>query len=289
MTENSNGINWRGLRFVGPLLAAPNVLYLVLVLLAPLGIVVVYSFFTYSPNGIPLPIATLANYERLGDPYYLRLIARTAGMAFKTTLLCTIIGYPIAYFLARTGRAIALVGVFLLLAPLMVSAVVRAFSWLVLLGRNGILNSMLASLGLGRIELLHSESAVLISLVHLLLPFMVLPLVASIERIPPALEEAAQILGAGTFQGFVKILLPLSMPGLISGAFLVYVESASAFVMPALLGGPHQRMVGNEVYDSLLTAFNLPAASVLTVTLLAFTLAIVLAAAMLAFRFQRRS
>ncbi|MFI4987084.1 MAG: ABC transporter permease [Alphaproteobacteria bacterium] len=258
----------------GAALVSPNLLYLALVLLAPLGIIAVYSFFTYSSTGVALPILTLANYAKLGDPYYLRLLARTAGIALKTTLICVPLAYPVAYFLARARPGVAFFGLFLLLTPLMVSPVVRAFGWLVLLGRTGVVAALLSRLGFGNgIELMYSEFAVLVGLSHLLLPYMVLPLMASIARIPSSIEEAASNLGANGAQVFRKVVLPLSMPGLISGALLVYVEAASAFVMPALLGGRHVRMIGNEVYDSMLVSYNLPAASMLTVTLVAFTIA----------------
>jgi ABC-type spermidine/putrescine transport system permease subunit I len=273
---------------VGSLLLTPNLLFLALVLLAPLGIVAAYSFMTYSPDGTVLPTATLANYRQLADPYYIRLLAGTAGIALKVTLACVVIGYPVAYFLARASRTVALVGMLVLMAPLMVSAVVRAFGWLVLLGRNGIVNSLLVSFGLAPVELLYSESAVLLGLVHMLLPFMVLPLMASIERIPPSVEEAAENLGAHPLQTFLKVILPLSVPGLISGAFLVYVESASAFVMPALLGGRQVRMVGSEVFDKMLTAFNFPVASMLTITLIVFTGSVVAMGSLLTARLARR-
>jgi ABC-type spermidine/putrescine transport system permease subunit I len=268
-------------------LMAPNLIYLALVLLAPLGIVAAYSLFTYSPTGVALPVLTLANYAKLGDPYFVRLIARTAGIALKTTAICVVLAYPIAYFLARAGKRVALLGLFLLLTPLMVSPVVRAFGWLVLLGRNGVVNALFRSAGLEAPELLYSEAAVLIGLSHLLLPYMVLPLLASIERISPSVEEAARNLGANGFGVFRKVILPLSMPGLISGALLVYVEAASAFVMPALLGGRHVRMIGNEVYDSMLVSYNLPAAAMLTVTLVVFTIAAIGAGLALAHAVRR--
>jgi putative spermidine/putrescine transport system permease protein len=125
---------------------------------------------------------------------------------------------------------------------------------------------------------------VLLGLSHLLLPFMVLPLIAAIERIPRNLEEAARNLGAGPIAVFRKVILPLSLPGLVSGAVLVYAEAASAYVLPALLGGRFVRMIGNEVYDALLVTYNIPQASMLTVTLVAFTLGIIGIALVLARR-----
>lgn len=258
----------------GALLAGPYTVYLVLILLVPLGIVTLYSFFTYSTTGVALPVLTLKNYAQLADPYFLRLISRTAGIALETTAICIVLGYPLAYALARARGALASFGFFLLLTPLMVSPVVRALGWYVLLDRNGLVNFVLVALGTERQQLLFSEPAVLIGLSHLLLPFMVLPLVASIERIPPDLEEAARNLGAGSLDVFRKVILPLSLPGLVSGAVLVYVESASAYVLPALLGGRFVRMIGNEVYDALLVSYNVPQAAMLTVTLVVFTIGI---------------
>ncbi|HTZ37834.1 MAG TPA: ABC transporter permease [Stellaceae bacterium] len=268
----------------GTLLAAPYALYLVLVLLVPLGIVTVYSFFTYSTTGVALPVLTLRNYAQLADPYFLRLIGRTAGIALKTTAICVVLGYPLAYALARAKGALASLGFFLLLTPLMVSPVVRALGWYVLLDRNGLVNTVLVACGAGRQQLLFSEPAVLVGLSHLLLPFMVLPLVASIERIPPSLEEAARNLGASPLGVFRKVILPLSLPGLISGAVLVYVESASAYVLPALLGGRFVRMIGNEVYDALLVSYNVPQAAMLTVALVVVTIGILGASMALARR-----
>ncbi|MCC7045973.1 MAG: ABC transporter permease [Alphaproteobacteria bacterium] len=254
----------------------PNLVYLTLLLLVPFGIVALYSLYQHTATAGPVAVYTLANYAKLADPYFLRLIGRTAGIALKTTMICIVLAYPVAYFLARSSPGARVLGLFLLLTPLMVSAVVRAFGWLVILGRNGVVNGIVQSLGFERLDLMYSEFAVLLGLVHLLLPFMALPLVASIERIPPSVEEAARNLGAGSFLVFWRVVLPLSVPGLISGAMLVYVEAASAFVMPALLGGRHVRMIGNEVFDSLLVSFNLPAAATLTVTLVVFTIAVIL-------------
>jgi len=187
--------------FLGLALAAPNALYLALVLLVPLGIVAAYSLFTYSATGVALPALTLRNYATLADPYFLRLIGRTAGIALKTTAICIVLGYPLAYALARASRTLAAFGFFLLLTPLMVSPVVRALGWFVLLDRNGIANTLIADFGFERQQLLFSEPTVLLGLSHLLLPFMVLPLIAAIERIPRNLEEAARNLGVDLYPG----------------------------------------------------------------------------------------
>jgi ABC-type spermidine/putrescine transport system permease subunit I len=154
--------------------------------------------------------------------------------------------------------------------PLMVSAVVGAFGWIVILGRNGLLNTALKALGVdGRVDVLYTETAVVIALVHFLLPLMVLPLSASIERISPRLEEVAVNLGAGPLLTFRRVILPLSLPGLLSGALLCFTIAISVVVTPALLGGRSGRMFGNEIYDQVITAYNWPLAASLAVVLVA--------------------
>jgi putative spermidine/putrescine transport system permease protein len=255
----------------GILLAGPYTLYLLLILLGPLGLMVGYSLSGASGTGL-----SLGNYVKLADPYYLRLLGNSARIALEASLICTVLAYPLAYFLARTSRGWGTLGLFMLLTPLMVSPVVRAFGWMVLLDRQGLLIRVVHALGFQDARpLLYSESAVLIGLVHLLLPFLVLPLSASIERIAPSLEEAAYNLGASWMQVFCSVILPLSLPGLMSGVLLVFVEALSAFVLPALLGGRKVRMIGNQVFDLLLVAYNAAEASTLTVVLVVTTLAVI--------------
>ena len=254
---------------VGLGLVAPNLLYLLLILLAPLGLMASHSLYAGPGSGL-----TLENYGKLADPYFLRLLGRTARIALETAAICTVLAYPLAYFLARTSRGMATLGLFLLLTPLMVSPVVRAFGWMVLLDRQGLLLRLVRAVGFEDARpLIYTETAVLIGLVHLLLPYLVLPLSASIERIDTALEEAARNLGASPAQLFRSVILPLSLPGLVSGALLVFVEALSSFVLPALLGGRKVRMIGNEVFDALLVAYNAAQASTLTVVLVSLTIA----------------
>jgi ABC-type spermidine/putrescine transport system permease subunit I len=165
-------------------------------------------------------------------------------------------------------------GLFLLIMPLMVSTVIRIFGWIVILGRKGLINEALVGIGLEPVKLLYTETAVVIGLVNIFMPFMVLPLMAAIERIPPSLEEAARNLGANWVQMFRRTILPLSMPGLISGCLLVYSISISAFVTPALMGSPRERMAGQQIYDEVLVSFNWPSASSLALTLVLLTLAL---------------
>jgi putative spermidine/putrescine transport system permease protein len=160
----------------------------------------------------------------------------------------------------------------------MVSAVIRVFGWIVILGRKGLVNEAFAALGLEPVRLLYTDTAVVIGLVNVFLPFMALPLMAAIERIPPNLEEAAQNLGANRYQMFLRTILPLSLPGLISGSLLVYSISISAFVTPALMGNSRERMAAQQIYDEVLVSFNWPSASSLALTLVLLTLALMFSA-----------
>ena len=196
------------------------------------------------------------------------------GSARARRFCCTVIGYPVAYYLARCSRPALLAGLFVLLLPMMVSAVVGAFGWIVILGRNGLLNSLLGGFGLPRLNILYTDTAVLIALVHFLLPLMVLPLLAAIERIPVRLEEAATNLGTGPFGTFRRVILPLSRAGFVSGALLCFCIAISVVVIPTLLGGRSGRMLGNEIYEQMVTVSNWPFASSLSVALVGIVLAV---------------
>jgi putative spermidine/putrescine transport system permease protein len=253
-------------------LAAPYALLLAALLLVPFVNVALYSIHPYSATKVLESGLTVENYAKIFDLYHLRLFGRTLRLGLVTTVICVLLGYPLAYWLARTRPRLQTLGLFLLIMPLMVSTVIRVFGWIVILGRKGLVNQVLIALGLDPVKLLYTEAAVVIGLVNILMPFMVLPLMAAIERIPRSLEEAARNLGANAWQTFRRTILPLSLPGLISGCVLVYAESISAFVTPALMGSPRERMVGQQIYDEVLVSFNWPSASGLAVSLVLLTL-----------------
>jgi ABC-type spermidine/putrescine transport system permease subunit I len=251
-------------------LTAPYIVILLAFLAAPLGNVILLSFYTHSPDKIWVPVPTLENYRQLFSLYFLNITLRTLRLGAIATVFCIILGYPVAYYLARCSKRALAISMFILVMPLMVSAVVGAFGWIVILGRNGLLNTALKTLGVdGRVDVLYTETAVVIALVHFLLPLMVLPLSASIERISPRLEEVAVNLGAGPLLTFRRVILPLSLPGLLSGALLCFTIAISVVVTPALLGGRSGRMFGNEIYDQVITAYNWPLAASLAVVLVA--------------------
>jgi ABC-type spermidine/putrescine transport system permease subunit I len=259
-------------------LTGPYALFLLVLLLVPFANIAVYSLHPYSPTKVFLPELTFENYRKTFDLYYVRLFGRTLRLGLITTAACVALGYPLAYWLARARPRWQAAGLFLLIMPLMVSAVIRVFGWIVILGRKGLVNQALAALGLEPVKMLYSETAVVIGLVNIFVPFMVLPIMAAIERISPNLEEAAHNLGANWYQMFRRVILPLSLPGLISGCLLVYSLSISAFVTPALMGNPRERMVAQQIYDEVLVSFNWPGAASLSLALVLLTAALMFGA-----------
>jgi len=258
------------------LFVGPYGLYLLVFLVLPFANVALLSVYLHSPTKIAIAEFTTANYSKLWELYYANLFFRTLRLSLAVTVVCVALGYPLAYLLARARPRIMTLGLFLLIMPLMVSTVIRVFGWVVILGNQGLVNQALRRLGAGDgVQLLHTEGAVIIGLAQQSMPFMVLPLMASIERISPSLEEAARNLGASWGQMFTRTILPLSMPGLLSGALLVFSVSMSAFVTPALMGGRRSRMVGQQIYEEVLSAYNWPGAASLTIVLALLMLGLV--------------
>ncbi len=258
------------------LFVGPYGLYLLVFLVLPFANVALLSVYLHSPTKIAIAEFTTANYSKLWELYYANLFFRTLRLSLAVTVVCVALGYPLAYLLARARPRIMTLGLFLLIMPLMVSTVIRVFGWVVILGNEGLVNQALRRLGAGDgVRLLHTEGAVIIGLAQQSMPFMVLPLMASIERISPSLEEAARNLGASWGQMFTRTILPLSVPGLLSGALLVFSVSMSAFVTPALMGGRRSRMVGQQIYEEVLSAYNWPGAASLTIVLALLMLGLV--------------
>src|SRR5262245_46278591 len=258
------------------LFVGPYGVYLLIFLVLPFVNVALLSVYLHSPTRIAVPGFTWANYAKLWEAYSATLFLRTLRLSLIVTAVCVVLGYPLAYLLARSRPRVMTLGLFLLIVPLMVSTVIRVFGWVVILGNEGLVNQALRLLGAGDgVRLLYTEGAVVIGLTQQSLPFMVLPIVAAIERVSPSLEEAAQNLGASWGQMFARVILPLSMPGLVSGSLLVFSVSMSAFITPALMGGRRVRMVGQQIYEEVLTAYDWPAAASLTIVLSALMLAMV--------------
>jgi len=254
------------------LLAAPVAL-LAMFLLVPLSLLLLVSFHRYDPRLIVSPVWTPENYLRFfGDPYYRNVLLYTLRIAGVTSGAALVIAYPLAYFLARTTSRFKGWCVFLLLAPLMVGIIVRTYGWLVVLGREGTINSLLLSMGVihAPLRLLYTNGAVTLGLIEVLLPYMVLPLLSAIQKVDRSVEDAARSLGAPPADVFRHILLPLSVPGILTGVVIVFTLSAGAIVTPALLGSPRSQTMGTLIYQLMTATLNWPFGSSAAFILLAF-------------------
>ena len=268
-------------------LAAPIVVLYGLFLLAPISFFLLMSVFRYSAMELYVPALTGENFARLfGEPYYRAIILRTLRIAALTALISLLLGYPLAYFLARTRSVWRGVLMFLVIAPLMTGVIVRTYGWIVLFGAQGTVNVVLLWLGLIRqpLQILGTETAVLIALVHILMPYMVFPLFSALAGQDPDVEHAAATLGAGRWRSFLEVTLPLSRPGIVMGSVLVFTLTAGAVVTPALLGGKNVQMLGQTIYDLVLSTLNWPFASAVASVLVLCQFSIVF----LYFRGERR-
>jgi len=221
---------------------------------------------------------TLANYlKALTDPYYLGVLGRTLLFGLVTTAICLFLAYPVAYHLARTRsryKSVLYVGI---LSPLLVGVVIRCYGWIVLLADNGLINNLLKDIGLiqSQVHLMYNYLGIGIGLVHVYLPFMILPILGSIQSINPALEDAARSLGASKTMTFFKVVLPLSLPGIQSGTILVFVLTISAYVIPILLGGFKVMLMPTLVVQQVLESFLWPFGAALALILFAAAVFIV--------------
>lgn len=259
----------------GILLALPALLWLGLFFLLPLLIVLVFSFLTRGAGNQPILPLTFDNYTRVFDTFWV-VIWRSVWIAFVTTVICLIAGYPLAYFIVRRrslfGKQFAL---FLVILPFWTNFLVRTYAWRVLLGQEGLINSSLINLGLINepLALLNTEFAVVLGLVYGFLPFMVLPIYASLSRFDFRYIEAAQDLGANDATAFRRIMLPITLPGVIAGCILVFIPAVGTFITSDLLGGTKGLMIGNLIDRQYKGSGNLPLGAALSIVMMVVVMA----------------
>jgi putative spermidine/putrescine transport system permease protein len=235
-------------RVVPYLLSLPALVFIAVLFVLPVGVLVARSLVTSTPGGGTQ--LSLSIYARLlGDPYVLLMIWRTFKISAITTLITLFLAFPVALYMRQlTPRARALVA-FVMLSPLLTSVVVRTLAWVILLGPRGVLNDGLALIGLGPVALIYNEIGVIIGLTHVFFGYMVLALMASVLKIDENLLLAASNLGAGRWSILWRIIVPLSLPGILAGSVLVFTMSASTYATPALLGGSSAKTIALEIYD----------------------------------------
>ena len=253
----------------GFFMALPAYIYLVIFFAVPFAIVVIYSFATRTrTGGISLSGWNLDSYRRLGEQIVRDVLWRSLGLAILTTLICLLVAYPFAYYMTIVGTTARNVMLVMVMIPFWTNFLVRNYAWRLLLSSGGPLSSVTEAIGLGETDLLFTKTAVVIGLVYSLLPFMILPLYASIERIDHSLLEASRDLYANGVQTFRRVVLPLSMPGVIAGSILVFVPSLGAYVTPDILGGGKEVLLGSYIVTQFGTARNFPFGASLSVVLM---------------------
>ena len=236
----------------------------------PFAIVLAYSFLTRGVyGGIELPW-TAESYRRLFDPLYLAILWRSFAMALAATAMCLLLAFPAALFISRAARHKHLY-LQLVMLPFWTSFLVRTYAWIFLLRDTGLFNTALQALGIthGPLPLLYNDGAVLLGLVYGYLPFMVLPIYATLDRLDPALVEAAADLGAHPMTTVWRIVVPLSRPGIVAGSVLVFIPCLGAYLTPDLLGGGRTVMVGNLVQNQFTTARDWPFGAAVSIALMA--------------------
>lgn len=252
---------------------APSWAVMVFLFLAPLAIILFYSFLTRGTyGGIALPWSA-ENYQRLIDPLYWIILIRSFGIAAAATLLCLVLGFPLALFISRSGRRKTMY-LSLVILPFWTSFLIRTYAWMFLLRDTGLINTALKRMGLihDPLPLLYNNGAVTLGLVYAYLPFMVLPLYATLERLDPHLLEASADLGAKPWTTLTRVMIPLCAPGIRAGTVLVFIPCLGAYLTPDLLGGGKSVMIGNLIQNQFTNARDWPFGSAVSLMLMAIVM-----------------
>ena len=252
--------------------------WLFLFAMLPFCLIVAASFMAHSDKHlVELPF-TLENYKQLNNPIYLRIFKKSLIIAGFSTLLCLVIGYPFAYIIGRMQSTWKNTLILLVIIPFWTSSLIRSYALIAILKAKGVLNSILIGLGIidQPLSILFTNSAVIIGLVYNLLPFMILPIMTNVERLDNRLVDAARDLGANTFTTFRKIIIPLTMPGIIAGCILVFLPAMTIFYIPDILGGAKSILLGNLIQNQFLTAENWPMGSTVSTVLTVILAALIL-------------
>ncbi|MBB3065453.1 MULTISPECIES: ABC transporter permease [Limibacillus] len=253
------------------ILLTPAMVSVAFLLVVPVAFVVVYSFWLRTSVGGEQPGFYLDNWvEVLTDSFYRDILFSTLRIAGITTILCALLGYPAAFFVANTRFRNKALLLLLLMLPFWISYIIRTMSWINILGVSGAFNYLLEALSLTDepLQMLYNEVTVILGLLHFLLPFMILNIYVSLDGMDRDLVPAARSLGTTPWQAFLEVTLPLSMPGLAAGGLLCFVLGSGTYITPLVLGGPTDAMFANLIYEAIITQLNWPLGSALSIVLL---------------------
>ena len=230
--------------------ASPYIVWSTLFIVIPLIIIVFFSFTQETASGYSF---TLENFKRVLNSQYISVFKRSLILAFESTVLCLILGYPVAYFISKMKSNKRNILIMLFIVPMWMNFLLRTYAWLPILGKNGVINNFLSAIGLNTINILYTDAAVLLGMVYNFLPFMILPIYTVLIKMYNSLIDAAADLGANKRQIFTKVIFPLSMPGVITGITMVFMPAVSTFVISRLLGGGQYMLLGNLIETQFTT------------------------------------
>ncbi|SHG96090.1 ABC transporter permease [Tepidibacter thalassicus] len=239
-------------------LTVPYILWGIAFTVAPLILIAIYSFCSRSTYGQIVYKFTFDNYKKFMEPIYINVLIKSILLALESTLICFVLGYPMAYIISKSNVKKRNLMIVLFVLPLWTNSLLRTYAWMGILRENGLINQILLSIGMIKepLKLLYNDGAVLLGLVYNFLPFMVLPIYSVLSKIDENLIEASSDLGANSFFTFIKIIFPLSIPGVISGITMVFMPAVSTFIISDLLGGGQTILLGNLVQNQFLVARN---------------------------------
>lgn len=227
--------------------AYPYLIWMTIFIVFPCFLVLLYSITTKQSNGLTTIQFTVENFKKFFDPLYINILWDSMFLAAISTAICLMLGYPAAYIISKASLSKRNTLLFLCILPMWMNMLLRTYAWMTILGNNGILNNLFELLGLPRVNMLYTRGATVMGMVYNFLPFMILPIYTALSKMDKGILEAADDLGANRFVKFRKIILPLSMPGVISGIVMVFMPAVSTFIIPQLLGGNKSMMIGNLI------------------------------------------
>ncbi len=233
-------------------LVKPYLFWMGIFIVIPMLLIILYAF-TRQGNDVMTLTFTIDNFVKFFDPIFLRVLGKSLRIAFVTTLISIILGYPVAYYVANTKEKTQTLLILLITIPMWINMLVRTYSWISILSDNGFLNAILKAVGLSPVSLMYTDFAVTLGMVYNFMPFMILSIYTVLAKMDKALIAASYDLGANRLQTFLRIVLPLSIPGIIAGVTLVFLPAVSTFVIPKFLGGGNYMLIGNLIENQFIT------------------------------------
>ena len=248
-------------------LAYPYIIWLAVFIFAPLFLVLLYSF-----SSRDMSMLTLDNYRRFMDPLYIRVLVRSINLSVIATLICFIIGYPMAWILATMDEKRRNFWVMMFVVPMWMNFLLRTYAWMTILENTGLINTMLSHFGFQTFTLMYNQPAVVLGMVYNFLPFMVFPIYSVLVKIDKNLLEAAEDLGANKFKVFTRVIFPMSIPGILSGSIMTFMPAVSTFAISRLLGGGKVTLIGNVIEQQFLLVNDWYFGSALSIIMMSFIL-----------------